>query len=94
VVRTPLPDWLYLSKLLTYYLEALPSQYACIISEFDYYYNTMSSRNRNRQTAVKDGADEEHSLWSQLQADARKIDAIIVRIFIVTVQPFHLTVLE
>ena len=40
--------------------------------------STMASRNRGRPSQIKDDANEERELWRQIQADARRIDALVV----------------
>ncbi|KAF2140504.1 uncharacterized protein K452DRAFT_273086 [Aplosporella prunicola CBS 121167] len=37
----------------------------------------MSSRSRQRPGQLKDDADEERSIWMQLRADAKKVDALV-----------------
>ncbi|OMP87793.1 hypothetical protein BK809_0007883 [Diplodia seriata] len=37
----------------------------------------MTSRSRPRGTQLKDDADEERSIWNQLRADAKKVDALV-----------------
>lgn len=38
----------------------------------------MSARNRPRAGQLKEEVDEERTLWTQIQADARKIDSLVV----------------
>lgn len=38
----------------------------------------MTSRSRPRGAQLKDDADEERSIWNQLRADAKKVDALVV----------------
>ncbi|KAB2569389.1 SAGA-associated factor 29 [Lasiodiplodia theobromae] len=37
----------------------------------------MTSRSRPRGAQLKDDADEERSIWNQLRADAKKVDALV-----------------
>lgn len=38
----------------------------------------MAARNRGRPSQIKDDANEERELWRQIQADARRIDGLVV----------------
>jgi hypothetical protein len=42
----------------------------------------MAARSRPRGGQLKDEFDEERSLWNQIRADARRIDQLMVRIFL------------
>jgi hypothetical protein len=40
----------------------------------------MAARNRGRPGPGKDAADEENSLWEKIRGDAKRVDAMLVRI--------------